>query len=215
MEEKNVNQASGEKLYKSWQYTEKYNKHETHHTLSIQGKRFTHTAEIKEASQAMKQRTDFNLDNVRQVNSYYGLSRNIVAVVLLVLLAIACFALVIAGFAGEMMPLGFVGLVLVALFILLAVLVYKRIKPAFILEIETAVPMSTLTTNAFAYGSATVNFGKKKHSPLFYLILVVLWPIGILYLLFGRKGGNKYKFIMDPETGMDIVDTIGSYLIQE
>lgn len=215
MEEKNVNQTSGEKLYKSWQYTEKYNKHETHHTLSIQGKRFTHVSEIKEASQAMKQRTDFSLDNVVQVNSYYGLSRNIVAVVLLVLLSIACFSLVIAGFAGNMMPIGLVGLVLVALFILLAVLVYKRIRPAFILEIETAIPKSTIRNNAFAYGSATINFGKKKHSIIFYLVLVVLWPIGILYLLFGRKGGNKYKFIMDPETGMDIVDTIGTYLIKD
>ncbi len=215
MEEKIVEQGAQAKLSKTWTYTEKLNKHVTHHTLSIQGKRFSHQAEIKEASQMMRQRTDFNLDNVRAVNSYYGLSRNIVLTIILAILALAGLVLAVVGIAGDAgIALLIVGLVVAAVFALLAVLVYRKTKPAFILEIETAVPMGETKTNSFAYGSASINFGKKRHSFLFYIFLIVLFPIGILYLLFHSKG-NKYKFAMDAETGLDIVDTIGQYLIKE
>ena len=208
---------SKEKFTKTWNFVEKQNRHVTHHTFSICGKRFTHQAEIKEASQAMKQRTDFNLDNVKTVNSYYGLSRNIALVVILAVIAAFAliFALVGIGTGGEeAAPVSIVFIIIAALLGVVAFLVYKKIKPAFILEIETVIPKGQIVSNRFAYGSATINFGKKKLNPIFYLFLIVCFPIGIIYLLTHNKS-NKYIFEMDEATGMEIVDTIGEYLIKD
>ena len=210
-----------EKFSKTWNYVEKQNRHVTHHTISICGKRFSHQAEVREASQAMKQRTDFNLDNVKSVNSYYGLSRNMAAVIICALIAVIAIVAAIGVFAGsaasgeeEMAPVAFVFVIIAALFGVLAFFIYKKIKPAFILEIETVIPMGQIVSNRFAYGSATVDFGKKKHSPIFYLFLIVCFPVGIIYLLTKNKS-NKYIFEMDEATGMEIVDTIGAYLIKD
>ena len=80
-------EATEEKLSKTWSFTEKNNKHTTYHTFTIQGKRFSHQAELREAAQSYRQRTDFNLDNVYAVNSYYGVTRNLVGTVILAILA--------------------------------------------------------------------------------------------------------------------------------
>ncbi len=201
---------------KTWCYSEKNNKHVTNHKLTVSKNRFTHEAQVKEASQAMKQRTDISLKNVNSVNAYYGLSRNIRGTIIAALIAVLAFIGAIAMFASESTVVGVVLIVVAALLGLLAWLIYRTIKPAFILEIETLLPPGTAKNNAFAYGSATVSFGKKHHSAFFYLMLVVVWPIGIVYLLtHSRAKGNKYKFEMSPEVGNEIVDTLGAFLIEK
>ena len=206
---------------KTWNYVEKQKRHVTHHSITLTGKRFSHAAEVREAGQAMKQRTDLNLENVKAVNSYYGLSRNIAAVIILAILAFVAFfgALAMVQVAidewdSEMEPAAFLFFIIPVLFIIFACNAYKKVKPAFILEIETVVPMGQVVSNRFAYGTATVDFSKKKHDVLLYVFLIVCFPIGIIYLL-SKSKNNKYIFEMDEATGMEIVDTIGALLIKE
>ena len=197
---------------RTWNYTEKTNKHVTHHTITVNKKRFTHEAEIKEASQAMRQRTDISLNNVSAVSTYYGLSRNLAAVMICIAFAVAFFILGIVGFVKEAAVLGVIGLILFALMLVIAYFVYKMIKPAFVLELETYIPQSTLRKHSLSYGSASIDFSKKKHSVIFYVFLIVFFPIGIIYLL-TRNTKTKYKFVMEPEVGNNIVDTIGPLLL--
>ena len=209
------NNSSSRKLNKTWVYSEKLNKHTVHHTLSVQGDRLTHVSEVKEAARAMKQRSDIRLSDVRTVNSYYGLSRNLIGVIILGILSAMCLFGAIAimaeegGIAG-----GLVVLVLAAGFAGLAYLLFKRIKPAFVLEIEMYVKARKVIREKFSYGSAAINFTKKKITPTELAVMIIIWPIGLIYLLrHAKKGSVKYKFIMDPETGNDIVNTLGEYLI--
>ena len=199
---------------KTWSFIEERNKHVTHHTFTIKGKRFSHQAELKELSQSYKQRTDFNLDNVYAVNSYYGVTRNLVAAIILAVLAVISVIFAIVNFVNEVVAAGIALLVVGALFALFAYLAYKKITPSFVLEIQTVIPRGQLDIQNFTYGTPSVSFGKKAITPIQALVLVVLWPLGILYLL-TRSKGKKYKFKMDEQTGLDIVDTIGAYLIKE
>lgn len=226
-------EATEAKLCKTWSFTEKNNKHTTYHTFTIQGKRFSHQAELKEAAQSYRQRTDFNLDNVYAVNTYYGVTRNLVGTIILAILAVLAAILAIANFVGgansgpsygsyyeptpasaEFPIMGVVFLVVAAALAFFAYLVYKKITPSFILEIQTVLPKGERATQNFTYGTPSVNFGKQATNPLLAIVLIVLWPIGILYLLTHAKG-NKYKFEMDEATGLEIVDTIGAHLIKE
>ena len=199
---------------KTWKYSEKNNKHVTHHTITVSKERFTHEAEIKEASQAMRQRSDFSVKNVNFVNTYYGLSRNIKLVFILVL---ATFCLVVMGFSRlfSRNRIGSAAFPVIMILIgvalgVLAYFVYKKVKPTFILEIETYIPNSVIRNNAFQYGNATVDFSKKKHSILHY---VLVFPA--LFSLLTKSKSNKYVFVMDPEIGNDIVNTLGPFLLEK
>ena len=207
-----TNTIQEELTTRTWNYSEKNNKHVTYHTITVNKKRFTHEAEVKEAAQAMRQRTDISLNNISAVSTYFGLSRNIVAVVLCVIFAVLSLVLGIVGFSKDVAVLGVIGLILFIGLLIIAYFVYKMIKPAFVLELETYIPQSTLRKHSLSYGNASVDFSKKKHSPVFYVFLVVFFPAGIIYLL-TRGNKNKYKFVMDPEVGNNIVDTIGPLLM--
>lgn len=212
-----VKNTDSEKLCKEWHYTEKTNKTTTYHTLSVKGKKFSHVSEIKEASLTMRQRTDFNLDNVRSINSYYGLTRNMASVILCAIIAVIALIAAIAMFAAKsVVVVAVVMLVIAALFAFIAYLNYKNIKPTFTLEIETVVPMGQIATNSFAYGNANVNFGGKgnKISLGKAIMKIIFLPFTIIGSIF-KSNANKYKFEMDPEVGLDIVDTLGDYLIKE
>jgi len=212
MEENNTVKA--EPTCKNWYYTEKNNKHVTYHTISVNKDKFTHISEIKEASQAMRQRTDINVKNVNSVSSYYGLSHNLSGAILCVVFAILSLFAAVFSFLGKVAVLGIILIVVAALLGVLAYFVYKKIKPTFVLEIETIVQNGTLKKNSLAYGNAVVDTSKKHHSFFFYLLLVIVFPVGIIYLL-SRSKGNKYKFEMDPAVGNEIVDTIGELLIEK
>ena len=209
----NENVTPGQ-LYKEWNYTEKTNKTVTYHTLAIKGKKFSHVAEIKEASLTMRQRTDFNLDNVRSVTSYYGLTRNMASVIICAVIALIALIAAFPMLTGESTIFGIIILAVAALFGFIAYLNYKNIKPTFTLEIETVVPMGQIATNSFAYGNANIGAKGGKFSIGKALIKLIFFPITILASIF-KSNVNKYKFEMDPEVGLDIVDTIGDYLIQE
>ncbi len=185
---------------KTWQYNEVTNKHVTHHTITLTKDRFTHEAQINETAQAMRQRTDVSLKNVNSVNTYYGLSRNVIGAVIAGVMAALFFIIAIIGLTGETKAIGIVGLVFSLGFALIAYLIFKKIKPSFVLEIETIINNGILSSTSLAYGNATVNLGKKK---------------GLLSFLFKRKRSNKYKFEMDPVVGNDIVDTIGPFLFDK
>ena len=235
-------QASSPKLSKTWEYTEKVNLHSIHHTLTVQDDKLTHITEMKEAGQAMKKRKDIKLDNVRAVHTYYGMSRNILAIVLCALLAVFSFIGAIAVFAGssensasEKSPYGGsygndkygsyggyyndyyddyyddyygdheeeeeksdvdVGAIIGGIVLLVVAggfgfLTYLFLKPrpSFVLEIEMYIPENKKIEKQFAYGNASITLG--------------------------RITGNRYKLVMDPEMGNDIVDTLGVYLISE
>lgn len=207
-----------EQSCKTWSYSEKTSKHTTHHTISVTKERFTHEAQIKESSKAMRQRTDLSLKNVNSVYSYFGYSKNIIGAVILAIIALVSL---IGGFASiaNNTAIGVVLIIVALLFAVLAVIVYRRLKPAFILEIETVIPSGTLKQSKLSYGSASLDLSKTKHSPLFYLLLIVAWPVGIIYLIYrllltpGKS--NKYRFLMDAEVGNEIVDTIGAMLIEK
>ena len=215
MEENYTYISEGSSPSKSWSFTEENKKHVTYHTFTIAGKRFSHQAEVREAAHSYRQRTDFNLDNVNSVNSYYGLSRNVVGTAILAILAVAGFAGGIYGLFSDMGPASFAILAVGALFALFSYLTYKNASPSFMLEIETVVPQGQLKKQSFAYGNADASFGKKGPGLIGGLFLLIFFPIGILYLISRSNKGNKYKFKMDEQTGLEIVDTIGARLIEE
>ena len=204
------------KFSKTWTFSEKINKHQVHHTLSVEGNRLTHISEVNEVRQQKKERSDIKLSNVRAVHSYYGLSRNILAVIIMAILAFVSFVGAVATFAEgdeDTIAVGIVFLLIAGGLGFLAYWFFKRIKPAFVLEIEMVERANRVFAEKFAYGSSGISFSKKKLDPITLLIMVVIFPIGLVYLIKNFKGGNKYKFIMDPETGHEIVDTLGEYLI--
>lgn len=187
---------------RTWNYTEVTNKHVTHHTITITKDRFTHESEIKETAQAMRQRTDLSLKNVNSVTTYYGLSRNLIGAIIAAIFAVLFLVVAIVGFASDedMVVLGVVGLIASIIMALAAYLIFKRIKPSFILEIETIITNGILKTTSLSYGNATIDLGKKK---------------GIFSFLFKRNKSTKYKFEMDPAVGNSIVDTIGPFLFDK
>ena len=214
MEELNNTPVQEDFSCKTWNYAEKLNKHTVHHTITVTKTRFTHEEELKEAAQASRTRTDVALKNVNRVNTYYGLSRNIKLVIILALIALFSFAFGIYSLIEESeIAVVAIFIVLALILALVAFLVFKKIRPAFILEIETVI-RGQLYDTSYAYGSASVNFSKKKHSLFFYLFLVVVFPVGLFYLIFHSKK-NKYKFYMDPQVGNEIIDTIGPLLIDD
>lgn len=209
----NENATPG-KLYKEWNYTETTNKTVTYHTIALKGKKFSHVAEIKETSLTMRQRTDFNLDNVRSVNSYYGLTRNMASVIICAIIAVIAFIAAISMLTNENIVMGIIVLAIAGIFGFVAYLNYKNVKPTFTLEIETVVPMGQIATNSFAYGNANASIKGGKFNIGKALIKLIFLPFTIIGAIF-KSHVNKYKFEMDPEVGLDIVDTIGDYLIQE
>ena len=186
---------------KTWNYSEVTNKHVTHHTITLTKDRFTHESEIKETAQAMRERTDVSLKNVNAVTTYYGLSRNIVGAIIAAVFAVLFLVIAIIGFASEdMVVIGVIGIILCLVLALVAYLIFKKIKPSFYLEIETVINNGILRNTSLAYGNANINLGPKK---------------GLFSFLFKRNKSTKYKFVMDPAVGNDIVDTIGPFLFDK
>ena len=192
---------------KSWSYTEKTRKVTTEHTLIVSEKRLSHLVEAKSTSTTLRQRTDIRLDDVYAVKSGYSVSRNIPGLIVSILLA-AIFAIAsLICFTNNNTGIGLVFLVLTALFVLIAVLISKRIKPSFVLQIDAVLPRGQLISNSFKYGNPQFKFGATAANAAKGLFNAVR-------RLFGVKG-RKYKFIMSPEVGNEIVDTIGEYLIKD
>ena len=207
-----TNTQNPEHSVKSWSYSEKAAKHTIYHTISVSKERFTHEQQIKEASQAMRKRTDVSLKNVNSVSSSFGLQRNIKATVILAVLAALAFFI---GLIQLFDSTGF-GIVLIISAVILgalAFLIYRKVKLTFMLEIET-VHTGNLKQSGLSYGNTEIDFGKSKHSLLFYLALIVIFPLGIIYLITTTKSNNIYKFEMDAEIGNEIVDTVGAMLIE-
>lgn len=184
---------------KTWQYKEITNKHVTNHTITLTKDRFTHESQINEAAQAMRQRTDVSLKNVNSVSTYFGLTRNIIGAIIAGIFSLLFFVVSIIGFSNDTTVLGIIGLVLCFGLAFVAYLVYKKIKPSFVLEIQTIINNGILDTTSLSYGNATMNLSKKKG----------------IFSLFKRNKSNKYKFEMDPAVGNDIVDTIGPFLFDK
>ena len=180
------------KVNKTWEYKEKINRHTVHHTLSLREDKLTHISEMKEVAQNMRTRRDIKLSDVRAVHTYYGMSRNLALAIVLALFGVIIFlsAIVTMGASGEFSS-GAILLVLGAGLGGLAYWVYTRIRPSFVLEIEMYIPENMEIDEGLAYGNAGIRFGK------------------------GLFGAVRYKLVMDPETGHDIVDHIGAYLIGE
>lgn len=203
---------------KSWSYTEKHNKHVTHHTLTIKGKRLTHTAEIKERAKAMKSRKDINLENVVSVNTFYGMSRNFVAVVILSLITAICvgMALTCVAMTGGFGAAAIACLIGAAIFLILAIIVAKQVKPTFFLEIKT-VYRGTIQDHSVSYGNVIEDKTGLAQQLIKFVIGLIFLPITIIYFIFKSAFGSKAKhiFAMDHKTGMDIVNTIGEYIIKD
>ena len=209
------------KFQKSWHYTEKTNKHTVHHNISITKERYTHETEIKQASHAMRSRTDISVKDVHSVHTFYGLSRNVGLAVFMWILAALFFIFSITQFMSGSgaegsrggdnsgAVFGIILLVVAALFGLIGYLIFRRIKPAFMLEINTVLGLGQIQNNGVAYGSIAAALGAStaKRRGFFAALFAPLRK------LFGGKA--KYKFEMPPEVGHDIVDTIGPLLIED
>ena len=195
-------------IEKSWSYSEKTNKVETNHTISIKGNRFTHTAESKNFSNNVKYREDINLEHVYSVRSCYGQARNMLAVILLgILAAVALIASLVMFGDNDTTVVGVILILVAAGLGFLAYLMYKRIKPSFMLEINTVIPKGQLVSTNLMYGAPGVNFGPANPKNIFAVLFAPLLN------LFKQRG--RYRFEMDPATGNDIIDTIGEMLINK
>lgn len=201
-----INTQKAPEAAKTWSYTEKTRKHTVHHTISVTKDRFTHESQVDELSQKMRQRSDVRLDNVNAVHTYFGYKRNILAIILCVLFAIASFIFMIHHFVSEQTGFGFVFLILLVAFSLIIYFLFKK-RPSFVLEFETVIPYGTLCAKKLAHGNPTIiDLGNKKRNPILALIT---WPLHF----FARSG--VYKLEMPIEVGNEIVDTIGAFLIEK
>lgn len=213
--EVNTEKTSSGKIHKTWHYAEKVNKHVVEHTIAVHGNRLTHIAEVNELSQAKKERSDISLKNLRSVSSYYGYSRNLVAVIVLGLISLFFLIMSFSMLGGEG---GFgifaVMFIVAAIFGVIAYLLYTIKKPSFVLQIETYDKARHVMHEKISHGSVGVSFAQQKLSYPQIALMIIIWPIGLIYLLTRtkRKGGNKYKFMMDVETGHDIIDTLGELI---
>ena len=196
------------KFQKTWHYTEKTKKHTINHTIILTKERYTHQTEINTASHAMKSRTDLSVKNVHSVHTFYGLSKNIgLAILMFVLAAIAVIAAIVT--IGDSTGTGIVLLLVGAIFGIIGYFVLRRIKPAFMLQINTVI-LGKMETNGVSHGniSAAAGANASRGGGLFALI-------GNLFRSIFSFAKPKYKFEMPPEVGNDIVDTIGALLIEE
>lgn len=192
---------------KSWSYTEKTRKVTTEHTLIVSEKRLSHLVEAKSAATTIRQRTDIRLDNVYSVKSGYAVAKNLTGIIVACVLALVSLITAIVMFANESTGFGVVLLVVAVIFGLIAFFISKRIKPSFVLEIDAVLPRGQLINNSYAYGNAPFRFGATTAA-------VAKKAVSFFRRLFGANG-TKYRFIMSPEVGNDIVDTIGEYLIKD
>ncbi len=199
---------------KTWHYSEKVNKHTKHHTLTISKDRITHQVDLNEHSQKMRHRTDIKFANVFAVRSYFGISKNIKAFIFFLLIALAGIALAITGLANEENALLGSGIAAFVIFLIVAIIMFKKIKPAFMLEIQSYEPENPIKKNSLSYGSVKIDLSKKSPFLYYFLLVVFFIPFGLLYLLFFKgKGGTKYRFVMDEQIGFDVVDTVASILL--
>ena len=198
------------KFKKTWCYTEKTNKHTIYHTISLTKERYTHESEIKEVSHAMRSRTDIRMKDVHSVNTFYGLSRNIGLAVFMWILAAFFLLAGIGSFLGGVaeggsrgnssgVAMGIIMVVVAAFFGVIGYSIYRRIKPAFMLEINTVLGPGSVQSDGVSYGSIAAALGANASSKRRGLI----------------RAKNKYKFEMPPEIGHDIIDTIGPLLIDD
>ncbi len=196
------------KFQKTWHYTEKTKKHTINHTIILTKERYTHQTEINTASHAMKSRTDLSVKNVHSVHTFYGLSKNIGLAILMFILAVIAVIGAIASFSDST-GLGIALLFVGVLFGVIGYFIYRRIKPAFMLQINTVI-LGKMETNGVTHGniSAAAGVNASHGSGLFALI-------GNLFRSIFSFAKPKYKFEMPPEVGNDIVDTIGALLIEE
>ena len=241
--------------YKTWHYREKNKKHTVEHTISVSKDRFTHRADMVESKVSIKQKTDINLRNVHSVNACYGSQRNIPLAILLALLALASLVLSIYLFSDDEGTLGVVAIVAAITLGICAFIVFKTVKSAFYLEINT---VGAVTNSTLAYGNSTgsgkTGANHKASTPkmfvgfaaiaalAYYLIqngdnlsymirhrepglIIPVVAIGIIIWAFSNKSNKAansasssettsgYKFEMDPETGNEIIETIGALII--
>lgn len=190
------------KFQKTWNYTEKTKKHTINHTIILTKERYTHQTEINTASHAMKSRTDLRLKDIHSVDTFYGLSRNIGLAILL--FVIALFGLI----GGIVIEAVVVGLLIALIWAGLGVWVLLRVKPAFMLQINTII-RGHIESNGVTHGNVSAAMGLKARAG------GIFGAIGHLFRSLFGIFRPKYKFKMPPEVGYDIVDTIGPFLFEE
>lgn len=167
---------------KEWSYTEKNEKCTIKHTLSLTKDRLVHRAENNESKQAVKQRTDIALRNVHSVNASYGYTRNLGLAVLLGILSFLALVGGIVCMTQELPAAIFVVLFVVAVgFGVGAYLVYRKVKPSFVLEICT---IGTITSDLLAYGNSASGVTRQhRRFPFFRLILIAAIGVGAYFLV--------------------------------
>ena len=156
------------------------------------------------------------LENVYSVRAHYSFARNIKAVVLCALLALVALIFAIVSFSTGDEGIGgaIVLLIVAVIFGLIAFFIYKRIKPAFFLEIKTYIPKATLTGTCYGYGNYVNNGSNFNDKFLRGPWAIIFFPITIIVKLISVFKG-KYRFEMDEATGREIVDAMGEYLVKK
>lgn len=212
------------RIHRTWHYEEQVDKKVVYHTISVNGKRFTHISETEETGKKTKKRSDINLNDVRYVTARYATTRNIIATVIFAILAALFFIASLVFFFGDMDELGIVaGIFMIIIGISMALtarkIYIKSYACSFVLEMEMYVKARTFINEKISYGINNADFGQSKDrrpSLVGIAFLIIVWPIGILYLLKrlrsrgGRVRQSTYKLIMDSAVGNDIVITLGN-----
>ena len=183
-------------IIKSWGYEEKSGNQTVAHTISVTKNRFTHQAEERGATCSLVERTDVDIKNVCRVRTVFGRTRNLLLVVLGIVLGVAFFAISIINFVnyGEVAGLKDASTPLLAgvLFLLLclgccalAIYFYLNVKPGFSIELDLK---SSAGKCAIKQGATTAFIAKKA---------------------------SGFKLYMPAKVGVEIVQTLGTLMIEE
>ena len=173
---------------KVWHYTEKNEKNVIHHTLSLTKDRLIHRAESAQSKHSTKQRTDIALKNVHSVNASYGYARNVGLAMFLGIMSFLCLVAGIVLFIKNIAAIGGALLGATVIFGIAAFLVYKKVKPSFVLEICT---IGAITSDLLAYGNSVKSVTKQHGKfPFFRLFFIIALGVGTFFLIRTGKVGE-------------------------
>lgn len=182
-----------EKELKTWTYSEKNKKHKVDHTIVVTNKRFIHNAELNEAKQSFKDRTELSVKQIKAVNAFYGKNKKFFGAILCLLIAIASIGYgVFSAYQAEW-NFGTIHYVLAGvgvLFLIISIILFCRKKISFGLAIDYG---ASENPYAISYGKVTIDTSDKKKKK--------------------RKKKSTYKFTLTQEVANEIVDIIGALIV--
>lgn len=214
----NVVLSQDERNLGKWSFTEKANGLDYNNDIVITDKRFIYQKEHKGSNtQRSVSRFDVGIDNIKGINTFFGVNPPSNLWLVLVICGIVFFAFGLVtlisgeGAGGFMLATG------VVLFVIGFVVRYcnkkgslKGRKPKFTIQLETKTPVGSI------YGIGFDNqIALRKKSPYNIFVLVLLTLCGVvpgLAYYFVKKNKNKDGIDIPEAVAVEVIETLGSLI---